>query len=126
MLASCLSLGLVEVLAEPVDNSVLSTLKTLLLGGVARVTSGGEAVSEAREVLVVVLNAESGNLGVGVVLELLGVHLVELGRENLDGDADGVDLLLGEKRGVGGGDGIYKLVLLGTQLENGPAACDAG
>lgn len=111
-----------QVLDEPVDGSALGALETLLLSRVLGVAADSEAVGKSREVLVVVFNAQGGDGLVAVLLELGSEHGVGLWREDLDGHGDLQDLLLGEKRGVSGGDAVNEALVLGsTELEDGPA-----
>lgn len=46
-----------------------------------------------------------------------------LGGQDLDGHADGVDFLLCEDGGVSGGDAVDEVLILGSELEDGPATC---
>lgn len=111
-----------KVLLEPAHGGVLGSLHTLLLHRVVGVTPGSEAVSQGGEVLVVVLEAQRRNDLVGVGLELLGVHLIVLGGEDLHGHRDGVDLLVGQQRRVGGGDAVDEVGALCAELEDCPSA----
>lgn len=86
-----------QMLGEPVRDSVLGALKPLLLDGVVGISSGGETVSQGREVLVVVLDSQCRNDLVRILLELLGVQWVVLRRQDLDRHRNGIDLGLLEK-----------------------------
>lgn len=111
-----------QMLREPVDSRVLRALKTLLLLRIILITPDRKAVRKTREVLVIVLDAQLGDLSITVLLEFRREHLVRLGSEDLHRDADGADFLLCEQRRVGGADGVDVVVALCAELEDGPAA----
>lgn len=77
---------------------------------------------DAGEQLIIVRHPERWDHTIAVILELLRVRVVMLRREDLDGHADLVDLLLGQPRRMPGGDAIHEAVPLGAELEHGPAA----
>ena len=60
----------------------------------------------AREVLVVVFEIQAGDDAIRVRSQLRGKLRVVLWGDDLNGDRDGVDFLLFEKRGVRGRDAI--------------------
>lgn len=110
-----------QELVEEVHSTPLRPLQTILLLLIVGVTTRSKAVRQTREVDVLPLHTSLWQCLERSLLELLRVHLVVLGREDLYRDLDGLDFRLLEQRGVGGGDGVDEGGVSG-ELEAGPAA----
>ena len=110
-----------QELVEEVHSTPLRPLQTILLLLIVGVTTRSEAVRQTREVDVLPLHTSLWQCLERSLLQLLRVHLVVLGREDLHRDLDALDFRLLEQRGVGGGDGVDE-GRVGGELEAGPAA----
>lgn len=114
---SNLDLPRMQMLLEPMHGRVLRALQALLLRRILLVPLGREPVRQAGEVLVIILDIQRGDGLVGVLLQFGGECGVVFGREDLDGDADLVDLGLLEEGGVGGGDAVDDVVAYRSRVQ---------
>lgn len=111
---------LVQELLEPVNSRVLRSLQTLLLLGVALVTTGGETVDQTGVVVVVERNVQSGQSLEGKLLELGSEHGIGLGRDELHRNTDVCNLALLKQRRVGDSSGIDQRLVLAAQTQDSP------
>ncbi len=84
-----------QKMCEPPDGGTRCPLEGLPLFHIALVASCSESVRDAGEVLVVVFDVQGGDDAVGVRFQVGGQLRVVFRGDDLDGDGDGGDFLLG-------------------------------
>ena len=91
-----------QKLRKPPHSRILSSLQRLLLFHIALVTPYGESVGQTRKISIVVLEIQAWDHAICVRLQF-GVELRVMLRSNdLNGNIDGVNFLLCQKRRVRG------------------------
>lgn len=91
-----------QKLRKPPHRRILSSLQRLLLLHIALVTPYGESVRQTRKILIVVLDIQAGDHAIRVRFQFRVKLRVMLRSNDLNGNIDGVDFLLCQKRGVRG------------------------
>ena len=91
-----------QKLREPPHRHILSSLQRLLLLHIALITPYGEPVLRTGEILIVVFEIQAGDHAIRVRFQFRVELRVMLRSNDLNGNIDGVDFLLGQKRGVRG------------------------
>lgn len=89
-----------QKLRKPPHRRILSSLECLLLFHIALITPHGKPVLRAGKILIVVIEIQAGDHAIHVRFQLRGQLRVMLRSNDLNGDRDGIDFLLGQKRGV--------------------------